>query len=145
MAPGLLSKMALIDEKEYAYPQTALQAFTRRFDSHCELVHKKHEGNCCNRGRPFGERQSARPKQRSLPPGAGLLVKIDNSEPNGVREFSQGADPPSFWAVFAIERLTLVCFWERRAMTCGCRPLICCAIELTKRFSPEPLAFMLPQ
>src|SRR5436190_23390765 len=73
MAPGLLSKIALIDEKEHAYPQTALQAFAWRFDPDCELVHKEHQGDRCNGGRSFGQRQSARTKQRPLPSGAGLL------------------------------------------------------------------------
>src|SRR6266705_721011 len=73
MAPGLLSKIALIDEKEYAYPQPALQAFPWRFDPGRELVHEEHQGDCCNGGRPFGQWQSARTKQRPLPSGAGLL------------------------------------------------------------------------
>ena len=72
MAPDLLSK-TLIDEEEYPYPKTAFQAFPWRFDPGREFVHEEHEGDCRNGGRPFGQWQSARTKQRSLPPGARLL------------------------------------------------------------------------
>ena len=74
MALQLLSKDGVIDEKEYAYPETALQAFPWRFDPGCELVHEEHQRDRCNGGRSFGQRPSSRPEQRSLPPGAGLLV-----------------------------------------------------------------------
>lgn len=69
-------KEHVIDEKEHAYPQTALQAFPWRFDPGCEFVHEEHQGDRCHGGRPLGQWQSARAQQRSLPSGAGLLVLV---------------------------------------------------------------------
>jgi hypothetical protein len=74
-------KKDVIDEKEHAYPQTALQAFPWRLDPGCEFVHEEQQGDRCDGGRPFGQWQSARTKQRSLPSGAGLLVKIGSTTP----------------------------------------------------------------
>jgi hypothetical protein len=67
-------KQGVIDEKEHAYPQTALQALPWRSDPCCEFVHEEHQRDRCNGGRPFGQWPSARPKQRPLSSSAGLLV-----------------------------------------------------------------------
>jgi hypothetical protein len=68
-------KDGVIDEKEYAYPKTALEAFPWRFGSGCELVHEEHQRDRCHGGRSVGQWPSSRPEQRPLPPSAGLLVK----------------------------------------------------------------------
>jgi hypothetical protein len=92
----------VIDEEEYPYPQTAFQAFPWRFDSGCELVHEEHEGDRCNGGRPFGQRQSARAKQRSLPSGAGLLVlRLTTTTPE------RGRDPSIFPKSFLADIFSL--------------------------------------